>query len=228
MFCEKCGHEIGIDMKCNNPLCESNREDFSLKEPEGSESLDKPSFSSDDFNKGQNANSYHQNTYRSTINNDVITSDEFIAFVGVKNTEYYLEKWERYQDNEKFSSWNWAAFFLEIYWLLYRKMYTVAGIVFAINFASYFILGPIAPTISLVLRIGIGVYANQIYIKDSLTKITNIKKFSRNLNSDALYLRLNTNGGTNLVAPLILFGITAFLIIISILIFIAAIGAFFF
>lgn len=228
MFCEKCGREIGIDMKCSNPLCESNREDFSLKESTDSDTLNESSFSSDDFNKGQNDNLYHQNTYQSTINNDVITSDEFIAFIGVKNTEYYLEKWERYQDNEKFSSWNWAAFFLDIYWLLYRKMYAVAGIVFAINFASYFILGPIAPIISLVLRIGIGVYANQIYIKDSLTKITNIKKFSRNLNSDALYLRLNTNGGTNLVAPLILAGITAFILIITILIFIAAIGAFFF
>lgn len=39
------------------------------------------------------------------------------AFVGEKKKDYYLRKWQK--DN----SWNWAAFFLTLIWLGYRKMY---------------------------------------------------------------------------------------------------------
>lgn len=228
MFCEKCGSELGTDGKCNNPLCESNKECIHLDEAKESESSNEFDSSYNDFNKRQDSRSYYQNSYKNSINNDEITSDEFVSFVGPKNTEYYLEKLEVYNTNEKFSSWNWAAFFLMVYWLLYRKMYKTAAILFAINLGVSFFLGSFAPIAFLVIRIGVGVYANQIYIKDSLTKIRNIKKYSKNLSTDALYLRLSTNGGTNLVAPLVLFGITAFIVILTVLVFISLLGAFFF
>ncbi|GAA0070341.1 hypothetical protein UT300003_18640 [Clostridium sardiniense] len=230
MFCEKCGSELGTDGKCNNPSCESNKEYIHLDESKARESKSSNVFDSsyNDFNKDHGNNSYYQNCYNNRINDDDITSDEFVSFIGVKNTEYYLEKLEMYRDNEKFSSWNWAAFFLMVYWLLYRKMYKIAAILFAINLGVSFFLGSFAPITFLIIRIGVGVYANKIYIKDSLTKIKNIKRYSKNLSTDALYLRLNSNGGTNLVAPLALFGVTAFIVILTGLFFISLIGAFFF
>lgn len=230
MFCEKCGSELNTDGKCNNPSCESNREYIYLDKSKAKESESSNEFDSsyNDFNKSQDSNSYSQNAHNNSINNDEITSDEFVSFVGPKNTEYYLEKWEMYKDNEKFSSWNWPAFFLMVYWLLYRKMYKFAAILFAIELVVSFFLGSFAPIAFLVIRIGVGVYANQIYIKDSLTKIRSVKKYSKNLSTDALYLRLSATGGTNLVAPLVLFGITAFVVILTVLFFISLLGAFFF
>ncbi|MBD7964948.1 DUF2628 domain-containing protein [Fictibacillus norfolkensis] len=43
---------------------------------------------------------------------------KLIEFVGEKKKDYYLKKWQK--DN----NFNWAAFFLTLLWLGYRKMYT--------------------------------------------------------------------------------------------------------
>ena len=52
-----------------------------------------------------------------------------IEFVGEKKKDYYLKKWQK--DN----SFNWAAFFLTLLWLGYRKMYTPIFLVLAAFFA---------------------------------------------------------------------------------------------
>ena len=58
--------------------------------------------------------------------------DEATAvFVG-KNYQYYQKKWATAAVKKSPLSWNWAAFFLGIIWMVYRKMYSLAAIVFAI------------------------------------------------------------------------------------------------
>ncbi|MCL2773663.1 MAG: DUF2628 domain-containing protein [Oscillospiraceae bacterium] len=58
-----------------------------------------------------------------------IESWQIDAFVG-ENSKYYKRKWG---DSENFNGgWNWAALFLGISWLAYRKMYRIAVIAFLI------------------------------------------------------------------------------------------------
>ncbi|MCU9614340.1 DUF2628 domain-containing protein [Caldibacillus lycopersici] len=49
------------------------------------------------------------------------------VFIG-KNVDYYFQKWNVSSDVVNKSSWNWAAFFLNLFWAGYRKMYGLIGI----------------------------------------------------------------------------------------------------
>src|SRR5690606_8134657 len=39
------------------------------------------------------------------------------------NVKYYMGKWRQYLCPDKQAGWNWAAFFLGLLWVAYRKMY---------------------------------------------------------------------------------------------------------
>ncbi|HEY7642519.1 MAG TPA: pilin [Steroidobacteraceae bacterium] len=57
------------------------------------------------------------------------------AVVGEKKLGYYLPLFQRFdQPNASFVSWNWPAFFVSFFWLLYRRMYLPA--------LAYFFLWP--------------------------------------------------------------------------------------
>lgn len=55
-----------------------------------------------------------------------VPAEELATFVG-NNTAYYLPRFRRFSREGSKCNWNWAAFFLTPYWLLYRKQY-VAGV----------------------------------------------------------------------------------------------------
>lgn len=83
-------------------------------------------------------------------------------FVG-ENYVYYEKQWRGRMIQQNFSSWNWAAFFFPLYWLVYRKMYFEG---FAFGVISLF--GAIFPGIGLILHILVGIYANSYYRKIEL------------------------------------------------------------
>lgn len=211
MYCTNCGKELGPDKKCHNPLCNA---DVSSSNNINSNAEE---FINLNKNNQTNENAQYQNYYAQKNTLDV-SINEFATFVGPKNTEYYMDKFQKYEVNQSFASWNWAAFFLTIYWLLYRKMYKVAAIVFATNLAMTFILSIFAPIVSLAIMIGLGVYGNLLYTKDSIKKITNIKRFSSNLSESEYSNRLMFNGGTSLTAIFIFAGITIVIILIVVII----------
>lgn len=60
-------------------------------------------------------------------------SDEeyYKAVLGPKNRGYYLNHFSRFDDEGKLSpTWNWSAFLVTFYWLLYRKMWVNAAVYF--------------------------------------------------------------------------------------------------
>lgn len=83
-------------------------------------------------------------------------------FVG-ENYVYYEKQWRGRMIQQNFSSWNWAAFFFPLYWLVYRKMY-FEGFVFGV----ISLCGTIFPGIGLILHILVGIYANSYYRKMEL------------------------------------------------------------
>jgi hypothetical protein len=55
----------------------------------------------------------------------VPTPEQLRTFVGPR-ADYYLRRWQRLaQEPDKPLGFNWAAFWLGLFWLLYRKMYGV-------------------------------------------------------------------------------------------------------
>lgn len=72
------------------------------------------------------------------------SENELRAFVG-PNADYYLEAWKSVEPNDdpQRLRWNWPAFFLNVVWLLYRRMYKyfwiAAGVEVAIGAVQGFV-----------------------------------------------------------------------------------------
>lgn len=43
-----------------------------------------------------------------------------------ENASRYMELFSKHKDKKVFFSWNWSAFFFNVYWMFYRKMYKYA------------------------------------------------------------------------------------------------------
>ena len=117
-----------------------------------------------------------------------------------KNYKFYEKKFKKMEETGKSISWNWSAFFMGIYWMIYRKMYFKAG--------AFFILSLVAsstPYIGSVLNIavlvGIGMYANALYLDHVEGSIEKVKILSPNKKDDVI----KKIGGTNLRSAIIIY-----------------------
>lgn len=66
-----------------------------------------------------------------------VTAEDLAVAVG-SNTTYYLPRFQKIRDGRAVQ-WNWAAFLVAPYWLLYRKQY-VSGILVTLFYLVYFAL----------------------------------------------------------------------------------------
>lgn len=110
-----------------------------------------------------------------------------------KNQKFYEEKFRKMEETGKSISWNWAAFFMGIYWMIYRKMYFKAG--------AFFVLSLVAsstPYIGYILNfavlIGIAIYANALYLDHVQGAIKKAKELFPH-EKDVIIKKM---GGTNL------------------------------
>ncbi|MCR9276528.1 MAG: DUF2628 domain-containing protein [Pseudomonadaceae bacterium] len=69
----------------------------------------------------------------------------FAAAIGTRNTGYYMNYFER-ADNRGYApiSWNWPVLFFGLFWLLYRRQYTWAGISVLFSMSLGLLAGGIA------------------------------------------------------------------------------------
>jgi len=169
------------------------------------------------INNPDNIQSLNKDNY--TSNN--ISKEEFAAFIGSNNTNYYLDYTDKMKNNNKFLSWNWPCFFLGPYWLLYRKLYALAAILLAVN-VSLSLLIPGA--FSLLIRIVLSMFANAIYLNHSERKIKTVKTIIANLSAAQYINRLNKKGGVNLAAPFILIAIYILIFIIIFAVYLSRTG----
>jgi Tfp pilus assembly major pilin PilA len=151
----------------------------------------------------------------------VLTDEEIrAAVIGNSNTLYYLGRFERIAHGEG-GGWNWPAFLVTWYWLLYRKMWVPATLYF---FAPYLVLllvagiGAASPMFGAVLwlawalawLIAPGMLANGWYYKHCLNKIRDVR--ARGGSKDQVLARLEAVGGTSNVAIIIVAVVCVFFI----------------
>ena len=122
-----------------------------------------------------------------------------------RNQKFYEDKFKKMNDTGKSASWNWAAFFLGIYWMIYRKMYFKAG--------AFFILSLVASStpyiggiLNFAVLVGIGIYANALYMDHVDGNIEKVKT----LFSDNKEVIIKKIGGTNLPLALGLYTVVLF------------------
>lgn len=151
------------------------------------------------------------------------STEYYEAAVGYKKVDYYLNKFKHYDDSGASVSWNWSAFFVSFYWLLYRKMWFLALLYFLLPITvgiMQAILSQISSVavnlLNLLFLAGIFVifpmYANGLYYRHVKR---NIKKAINYTSDEDKRLRMiAADGGTSAVA----------LIVVIIFLFIPIIG----
>ena len=79
------------------------------------------------------------------------------AAVGAKKAGYYLPKFNSFDQGQSKVTWNWPAFFVTFFWLLYRRMYGLA--------VGYLFLVPLALGMLLVAVVALfgNVVGTQLY-----------------------------------------------------------------
>lgn len=152
------------------------------------------------------------------------TEQHYIAFFA-NEENYYLDVINSYDNGRRFT-FNPYAFFLGIFWLLYRKMYLTVFILFIVGIAeafftdflyeNYLISDRVYETLDIISRIlwasVLGFFGNKFYMLEANRKIS--KVLHKNLSEVAVHMKLRKVGGTTLIPHMvivILIGLLAFL-----------------
>ena len=210
IYCSKCGKKNSKEAKfcinCGNKLI-SIEDDI-----KGTTESFKDIIKNNETYKRFRENNYDDNCKADFDNKDMIN---FIQ----KRVEYYIPKFKEIQELYKTTSWNWAAFFFNSWWFLYRKMYVIG---FGIILADI-VIGSIIPSLSFLINIVIaiisGLYGNIVYLKHIQKELEPLN----NMDEDIKQRLILNKGGVNIVIPIILAIITLIFFLL-----IGALGAFIF
>lgn len=147
-----------------------------------------------------------------------ISDDEAMQIFVGKKYDLYVRKWARFA--EKKISWNWPGFFLNVAWLIYRKMYRHAALLFAAMLGVGFIAGfldvseNVARAVNLAFSVLVGLQGNYWYKLHAEGKI---KRIRESIIPHQVRDELARQGGTNLVGALTFFFLMLLLTIIAVL-----------
>ena len=122
------------------------------------------------------------------------TTQPYKAAIGERNQNYYLSRFRKF-DREPGNqvSWNWAAFILPAFWLLYRKMYGLWALLVA-----GFILTIVKPDLLILNALGVSIlalFADSRYHRHIRAMIAEAE--SKQLKGDQLLNYLKQNGDVN-------------------------------
>ena len=141
------------------------------------------------------------------------------AVIGPSNQGYYLSRFSRFDKSGGAGvSWNWPAFFVTFYWLLYRKMWLSALLYLILPNLVFFLIGVVGSlagtsanaltgVASLVVLVALFVvppmYANALYYRHCAKKIAEARAASPDLQRQLG--ELSGKGGTSNIALIIVF-----------------------
>jgi hypothetical protein len=132
--------------------------------------------------------------------NDFNREENFAAFVE-KKSEYYLAKWDVFENSSEKVSWNWAAFFFSAYWMIYRKMYIPAILVFTGTRVFKYIIalggGKSYRMTTLLVSVAIGLLGNWIYYVYASRKIGDVADTAGTDDPSVIGRTLRDIGGTS-------------------------------
>lgn len=132
--------------------------------------------------------------------------------IGTK-TEYYIPKFQELKSQNKKTSWNWAAFLVTPYWMIYRKMYGYGAGVLGAAFLIALIGSGFLSLLAFAGYIVLGIFANNIYMKFLENKANQARTMSEPYKTQFIM----KNGGVNTTATILtLIGYALLIIILSV------------
>ena len=141
--------------------------------------------------------------------------EKYRIFIG-ERADYYIERFKKFDETGGAISWNWAAFFLGVVWMFYRKMYLYAFLIFlALIFLGLLIavLSPGNKLLAFGLQVwvwfGFGAFGNYLYYTFVKNKVSQIERSYPDEETQKVILA--KSGGTSLSSA-VLFVIVIFLI----------------
>lgn len=175
-----------------------------------------------------------ESIYRTPSSNTSIASGDNLmgAFVGPKNAHYYEQVFEKFERGGGSLSWNWPAFFVTWFWLLYRKMYMWwllywFGLPIVLMLATGVVASTANPVMAaafyyggyaLIAFIVVPMFANRLYYNHAKRKVA--KMAATTLSEEQQGQELARAGGTSgaimIVVPFVLIALIGVLAAISI------------
>ncbi len=126
--------------------------------------------------------------------------ENFATFIE-KKTDYYLSRWNIFENSGEKINWNWAAFFFSAYWMMYRKMYVPAVAVFVgIRLVKYIIAlggGEFYRLVAVVGLLFTGALGNWIYYVYASRKIDDIADTAGSDDPSLIGRTVREAGGTS-------------------------------
>lgn len=210
IYCSKCGKKSSKDAKfctnCGNKLV--NIEDSIKNTTENIKDV----ITDNETYKSFTYTSYDENSRADFDNKDMVN---FIQ----KKVDYYMPKFKEIQELYKSTSWNWAAFFFNSWWFLYRKMYAIGFGIIIVDL----VIGTVMPYLSLITGIVIsvisGLYGNIAYLNYTKKQLDSFT----NMDEEIRQRLIISKGGVNIAIPIILA-----IIVIGFLVLIGTLGTFLF
>lgn len=193
MFCAYCGKDIGD----NDMFCSSCGKPTAYY---------RSTHASTATAQQRQNGEYQQSDYTHLQTEPMYEYDQLTEeLVGVK-AEYYMPKFMDMQYSSKKLSWNWCAFLVPVYWLLYRKMYMYAAVYFILSFILAFMGG-----LGFVLQILLGMFGNFLYMKN----IESLAAAAKNLEETEKQKFIAKKGGVSKLAVIawMAFGVVVGLLI---------------
>ena len=190
-FCSHCGNRLAaVPERAPQPSA------YTQANPNNSNPY---SYVNQQSNPYQTQNQYQNSGYNAYQSYQTAGVDADVQqLVGTK-TEYYIPKFQMMKSQGKSSSWNWAAFWVTPYWMMYRKMYGYAAAVLAADI----IISLIGSTFLSLLAFGgyitFGILGNSIYMKYLEGKANQTKAMNEPYKSQFIA----SNGGVNTTATVL-------------------------
>lgn len=121
------------------------------------------------------------------------------------NGSYYRGKFDEMRCLRQKQSWNWSALIFGFFWMLYRKMYGLAGGMLVIS-ALLGLLGAPGTLLQLGLMVCCGLFGNYLYMMTVQKRVGDLQQFAEPARSQYLQRYAGTSTGAVLIG-LVIFGL---------------------
>jgi hypothetical protein len=138
---------------------------------------------------------------------------DMMRYIG-GNWPKYRDLWREMKGSSDLKiSFSIAGFFLTTFWMLYRKLYAAAFLTFGAGMVFAFVAPKHAWLFNIAVCCVTGLYGKALVLQRAMKTVDNIK--SMGLSNGEAALRFEKAGGTNLIAPLSIFGVLFFIGLIA-------------
>lgn len=133
--------------------------------------------------------------------------EELEAFIGTESKrEFFVKVLDKYIKNEGIVNWNFGAFFLGPFYLMYRKCYIMA----LITAIAYFVIAllipiPLSLIFLLIIMIIMGLFGTNLYLHNCEKEINILREYNYMKSEDDFKKTLSKKGGTSFLGATLLY-----------------------